>query len=153
MINYYSVLGVAKNADLDTIKRAYRAKAISCHPDNGGDSKEMKAVNEAWFVLRDPSARREFDSLLDGLGNGTQQCTENARREAQAQTATYPKSSKDLDHWINNVFNDFQSARYSSKEYLGDTMRFPTVEDSATAAIFLYIGAIVGFFIPITWPN
>lgn len=49
--DYYKVLGVSRDADMRTIKKAYRKAAISAHPDKGGSESKMAAVNEAYEVL------------------------------------------------------------------------------------------------------
>ena len=41
MNNPYSTLGVPRNADAGTIKRAYKEKAKEHHPDRGGDCKQV----------------------------------------------------------------------------------------------------------------
>lgn len=53
--DYYKVLGVARDADDKTIKRAYRKGTLKSHPDKEGGSQErMAALNEAYGVLSDP---------------------------------------------------------------------------------------------------
>jgi DnaJ homolog subfamily C member 3 len=49
--DYYKVLGVARDADLKTVKRAYRNAAKLAHPDKGGTEQKMAQVNEAYEVL------------------------------------------------------------------------------------------------------
>ena len=49
--DYYKVLGVSRDADLKTIKKAYRKMAIAAHPDKGGTEQKMATVNEAYEVL------------------------------------------------------------------------------------------------------
>jgi len=60
----YGVLGVDAQADVDTIRHAYRALAREHHPDFGGDLRRMMSVNEAWHVLSDPERRASYDSQL-----------------------------------------------------------------------------------------
>lgn len=70
---HYDVLGVARDADLADIRRAYRERARALHPDTalGPDTVVgMSAVNEAWAVLRDPGRRRAYDAELDGRDAG-----------------------------------------------------------------------------------
>jgi len=71
--DYYQILGVDKNADVESIKKAYRKKARKYHPDvsKEADSEvRMKEVNEAWEVLGDAERRVAYDSLAQGHRRG-----------------------------------------------------------------------------------
>lgn len=59
--DYYKILGVAKGASPDEIKRAYRKLAQQHHPDKGGDQAKFKEINEAYQVLSDPQKRGQYD--------------------------------------------------------------------------------------------
>lgn len=64
--DYYEVLGVGRDADPATIKKAYRNLAMQYHPDrnpgNGEAGEKMKEVNEAYAVLCDPQKRSLYDT-------------------------------------------------------------------------------------------
>ncbi|KXS56861.1 MAG: hypothetical protein AMR96_00295 [Candidatus Adiutrix intracellularis] len=63
----YKVLGVDKNADMATVKAAYRKLARQYHPDmNPGDpvaENKFKKISEAYDILSDPTKKQEYDNL------------------------------------------------------------------------------------------
>ena len=65
--DYYEVLGVGRDADEATLKKAYRQIAKKYHPDmNPGDAveeKKFKDASEAYAVLSDPDKRRQYDQF------------------------------------------------------------------------------------------
>jgi len=65
--DYYEVLGVPRDADAETIKRAYRRAALKYHPDRNPDDPEAEAkfkeAAEAYEVLSDPEKRRRYDQF------------------------------------------------------------------------------------------
>ncbi len=71
--DYYKVLGVERSAAEGEIKRAYRKLARKYHPDVSREadaSERMKAINEAYEVLRDPEKRAAYDRLGTGWQPG-----------------------------------------------------------------------------------
>lgn len=71
--DYYKIMGVARDASSDEIKRAYRKLARKYHPDvskEAGAEERFKEVNEAYEVLRDPDKRAAYDRLGSGWRPG-----------------------------------------------------------------------------------
>ena len=65
-MDYYVVLGIAEDADEETVRRAFRALARRYHPDVGAGSSpiEFQRAREAYETLADPERRRRYDRQL-----------------------------------------------------------------------------------------
>ena len=72
MADFYQLLGVSRNADSDTLKRAYRKLARQYHPDinkDPGAEEKFKEIGRAYEILADPGTRARYDQFGEaGLG-------------------------------------------------------------------------------------
>jgi len=102
--DYYEMLGVSADATEKQIKAAYRKLAFQYHPDrNTGDSEsanKMKAINEAYAVLSNPSKRKQYDDLRQQFGSSAYNRFRN----------TYTDSDIFRGSDINRVFEDMARA-------------------------------------------
>ena len=98
--DYYEVLGVDKNADEATIKKAYRVLAKKYHPDmNPGDAeaeKKFKEASEAYAVLSDPEKRRQYDQYGHAAFEG-----------GAGGAGGFDFSSMDFGDIFGDIFGDF----------------------------------------------
>jgi len=79
--DYYDVLGIARGASADEIKKAFRTKAKELHPDRNSDNPnaeaQFKEANEAYDVLKDADKKAAYDryghaAFEGGMGGGGQ---------------------------------------------------------------------------------
>ena len=60
--DYYEVIGADHHSSTRDLDRLYKRMAARLHPDKGGDEEEMKLLNEAYQVLKDPNSRKHYDA-------------------------------------------------------------------------------------------
>lgn len=60
-VDYYEILQVHRSADPDVIEAAYKKLIFRHHPDRGGNEATAKRITGAFYVLKDPARRREYD--------------------------------------------------------------------------------------------
>ena len=128
MSTLYDLLGVAPDADRDTIRAAYRRSARSHHPDatGGAGADRMAALNHAWSVLGDQQRRREYDRSI-GLGSAG---------SAADNTVTGRQSGESTAVW--------REPRYNPLRRYQDPPRFPwrpMLLVAAVGAVFVVVSA------------
>jgi curved DNA-binding protein CbpA len=88
MRDLYSDLHVPPSANRDAIHASFRTLARHWHPDFGGDSERMQAINDAWAVLGRPDRRAAYDQQRAAERIARQQA---AAAGATPQTVTTPE--------------------------------------------------------------
>ncbi|HRE48195.1 MAG TPA: J domain-containing protein [Aggregatilineales bacterium] len=104
--DYYSILGVKKDADAETIRKAFRNLARQHHPDvNPGDAAaeaKFKEISEAYEVLSDPEKRKKYDQL------GSDWARYGAAGNGSPNSYTYTGDLGEMFRGFNNGgFSDF----------------------------------------------
>ena len=136
--DYYEVLGIARDATPEDIKKAYRKLALKWHPDrHDADDREQaeemfRRVNEANEVLSDPDKRQRYDRFGENWEHG--QDFEPPQGESGARRMT-PEEFEAV--FGNSGFSDFFESMF------GDQMRSAHRERPSRHARFAHRGADV----------
>lgn len=112
--DYYEVLGVEKNADAATIKKAYRTLGKKYHPDANPGNKEAEAkfkeLSEAYAVLSDPEKRQKYDQFghaaFEGAGGA-------------GGYGGFDFSGMDFTDIFGDIFGDLFGGRRTRRAYNG----------------------------------
>ena len=125
--DYYEILGVTRDADKTTLKKAYRKLAIKYHPDKNPDNKEaenkFKEASEAYEVLSDDGKRQIYDQFghqgLEGAGHSG------------------PSGFEDIFSSFGDIFEDFfgfGGGRGGNRARRGSDLRYDMTIDFMEAA-------------------
>ncbi|WP_159074845.1 J domain-containing protein [Polynucleobacter difficilis] len=96
MKDYYSILGVSKDADEVVIKAAYKALAQKYHPDKSqsetaaSSTKLMSDINKAYSVIGNPVSKQKYDQELLG----------KSESEAKMKAASTPKPKQSAPVYV-----------------------------------------------------
>jgi hypothetical protein len=117
MRDYYGLLGVAQNATVSEIHKAYWRRASSSHPDRGGDHETMVRLVEAWKILSDPEKRSRYDQLLRYRHDGWQSRKFNTDvRDARSGAEEHAASSwAEFEEVYQKAFNAFNKDFYGEE--------------------------------------
>ena len=107
--DYYTTLGVAKGANDDELKKAYRKLAMQYHPDknhgNAEAEKKFKSISEAYDILKDPQKRAAYDRF------GHQAFTNGGMGAAGGGGGGYSDFSGSFSDIFEDLFSEFTGGR------------------------------------------
>lgn len=120
MKDYYEILGVAKDATREEIKKAYKKLAKKYHPDLNKDDAEadakFKEVNEAAAILGNEEKRRQYDSV------GHNAYTQGQRQGGGAGGFDYSGFGEGMD--FDDIFESFFGGFGGRRRRRGDDLRY-----------------------------
>jgi len=106
--DYYSLLGISKDASQAEIKKQYRKLAVKYHPDKNSGNKQaeekFKDLGEAYEVLSDPEKRKKYDTLGS-----------NWKQYSQSGNAGEP----DFSQWARQGGGQQYSRTYTAEDFGG----------------------------------
>ncbi len=105
--DYYEVLGVARNASEDDIKKAYRKLARQFHPDvnkEPGAPEKFAEVQEAYDVLSEAGKRKQYDQFGHAAAGVSPDMYDEMRRAHRARSQTV--SPEDFEQQYGGQFGD-----------------------------------------------
>lgn len=109
MKTHYDVLGVNQSATQEQIKLAYRKLSKQHHPDVSGGSKESERifleVQEAYKILKDPTAREAYDARLHGSHTSSNPKKEDIKNNRERTTGhTQQFNMNDIERNFEHFF-------------------------------------------------
>jgi curved DNA-binding protein CbpA len=113
MEDLYKILGVARNASPEDIRKAYRTQAKDLHPDvnrSPDAQKKFQALNEANIILSDPDKRAKYDR------------TGSTTPEGKTSTQN-PNQPRDINEWMDQMFK--QTHGVSWEQMMGGKQTTP----------------------------
>lgn len=137
----FAVLGVDRDADDETIKRAYRRRAKETHPDRGGSDAEFKRVKDAYEAIQAGDVDDDAEAFVDDLGAETVEQEPQPEPEPDTEV-TYLNYAVLADHgWSlddDDLFEKAAAADLAEDEYgefavEGDQSLLEAAEESGHA--------------------
>jgi curved DNA-binding protein len=139
--DYYKILGVAKTANAEDIKKSYRKLAIKYHPDknpnNTAAEEKFKEINEANEVLGDADKRKKYDDLGEDWkyqqaagqqgNNGYRQSNRNAGSYQYAKSEQFDETN--FSDFFENIFggkyggsSQGKSSAFKGQDYTAEVL-------------------------------
>lgn len=152
MRDYYHVLGIGPEATQEEIKRAFREKALECHPDRVSEEEKEDAeeeflrIREAFEVLSDPQKKYEYDTNGKDEPFGRSRSRRGSNKEERNRRRSYKEEWRNYRNKKVYVSRDIiESVSGLSRDY--DLVRAKT---SITIPVCSLLAGLVFLYDPLT---
>lgn len=144
-LDYYDVLQISSNADLETIHRVYRIMAARFHPDNveTGDLDKFLSLKQAYETLTNAERRQEYDAKYQGRSSEPMPIFEmkdfvtgveaEANRRLGVMSLLYNQRRRDPEHPVVSLL-DLEQRMDLPREYLTFTLWYLRAKEYVTMA-------------------
>ena len=143
--DYYAILEISFPSSPEEIKAAFRKQSLKWHPDrNPGQNTEeqMKDINEAYSVLREPALKQRYDKEYVVFKQRQESSTRSQTKNEEPSTQhRYRQYEYDYDINDQDLKEDIKRARKEAEEFVRQFMR-DLKKDTKTAAAGAWEGAM-----------
>lgn len=149
-MDYYKLVGVERNANVEAINAVYRARAVDWHLDPDCSTEEFLHLNAAWLVLSDKESRRRYDEWLTASVHN-----DGVAPKIAGRAAVFSQAVALLGRLWRAVVTDFAIA--SNPGGIRKWLECDIAGDSVSGWLFFFVGAIGGelagaSLISLSWP-
>ena len=114
LLNPYNLLGVTIDTDIVTLKKNYYHLALICHPDKGGNSKDMDVIHKAYKYV---------ENQIKNIKNKTYEELENefetfCRNQIETKIPTFYHIYKECHDWLDKFNKEFENLDRKEADYL-----------------------------------
>jgi len=98
----YKTLNIDEKATQDEIKNAYRKKAKENHPDKNGNVEEMKKVNQAYAILKNPLLKEQYDKTGDENNSVNNEFAQIMNYVIELSNLIVKENPSNITKWLKN---------------------------------------------------
>jgi curved DNA-binding protein CbpA len=116
-VDYYALLHVATDADIQQIRAAFLRLAKEHHPDAGGSTEDMQQVTTAYRTLMHETSRKAYD-LQHEFHSESPGTYSHSKSEAR-ETDVDDLSDDEIDDFLDTIYREYQNKPKEKKSLFG----------------------------------
>jgi curved DNA-binding protein CbpA len=116
LINPFSLLGISSTSSPSDLKRAYYSLSLMCHPDKGGDSKDMIVVSQAYQYVKE-----QLDKIRDtSYEELEEEFQEFCKHQEEIKPPTFSSIFEETHEWIDDFNKKFETMNLNRDEEINN---------------------------------